>query len=158
MSYQTLNKQAEELHRVLVDLVKRYQFRDRNEICCDDISVSQCYTLEFLGDTDGLTMNELSEKMHLNTSTMTRTVDQLVKKGYAIRSESPQDRRVCNVYLTNKGKAMLLKMQQRFLKYEKAILSRIKSEDRENVIFTMKELIKAVDTIRQENESCCIID
>ena len=36
------------LHEALADLVRAYQFRDRDRICCHDISVTQCYALEAL--------------------------------------------------------------------------------------------------------------
>ena len=44
-----LDNPAQRLHRAVTELVRRYQFRDRNEICCFGISVSQCYALEALG-------------------------------------------------------------------------------------------------------------
>ena len=32
----------------MADLVRVYQFRDRDHICCHDVSVTQCYALEML--------------------------------------------------------------------------------------------------------------
>ena len=39
---------AEELHAALSALIRVYQFRDRDRICCHDVSVTQCYALEAL--------------------------------------------------------------------------------------------------------------
>ena len=43
-----LERDTEELYDALSDLVRVYQFRDRDRICCFDVSVSQCYALEAL--------------------------------------------------------------------------------------------------------------
>lgn len=42
-----LDRGAQALQAV-VDLVRVYQFRDRDRICCHDISVTQCHALEAL--------------------------------------------------------------------------------------------------------------
>ena len=38
-----LQADAETLHAALSELVRVYQFRDRDRICCHDISVTQCW-------------------------------------------------------------------------------------------------------------------
>lgn len=43
-----IDADAEALHTAVADLVRVYQFRDRDRICCHDISVTQCYALEAL--------------------------------------------------------------------------------------------------------------
>ena len=45
---ESLQRTAEELQAAIADLVRVYQFRDRDRICCYDISVTQCYALETL--------------------------------------------------------------------------------------------------------------
>ena len=40
-----LDGHAVALHRVLLDLKRAYQFRDRECICCYDVSVTQCWAL-----------------------------------------------------------------------------------------------------------------
>jgi MarR family 2-MHQ and catechol resistance regulon transcriptional repressor len=79
MSDPTFDEQVESFHQQIVELIKRYQFRDRDRILCHGISVSQCYALETLHSYSELTVNELANKMHLSISTITRVVDQLVK-------------------------------------------------------------------------------
>ena len=57
-----------------------YQFRDRDRICCFDVSVSQCYALEGLVRRGGLTLNELAAHLYLDKSTASRVVDALERK------------------------------------------------------------------------------
>ena len=43
-----LESDAAALQAAVSELVRVYQFRDRDRICCHDISVTQCYALETL--------------------------------------------------------------------------------------------------------------
>src|SRR5262249_24957026 len=103
----TLDRQAAELDRLLTALIKRYQFRDRNSICCGDVTVSQCYVLKELGRRGPLTMTALSRAMCLATSTLTRVVAQLERRGRVARRHPEGDRRVREVALTPAGAALL---------------------------------------------------
>jgi MarR family transcriptional regulator, 2-MHQ and catechol-resistance regulon repressor len=136
----TLNRQAQRLHRAVSDLVRKYQFRDRNEICCFGISVSQCYALEEIGQEGHLSMGALAGHMHLSVSTMTRVVDQLVEHGLV--------RRVCCVEPTSRGRELLARISGELLASERAILSRIPAENRGSVISALEELSRAVDAWR----------
>jgi DNA-binding MarR family transcriptional regulator len=147
-----LEKQAGELHQIITELVKKYQFRDRQEICCYGISVSQCYALAALDEHGQLTMGELAQQMHLTVSTMTRVVDQLVARDLVRRWFDPEDRRVCCVELTKQGRSLLGKIRGELLETEKEILRKIKPEDRETLIFALKELSKAVDQWRAKRQ------
>jgi MarR family transcriptional regulator, 2-MHQ and catechol-resistance regulon repressor len=148
-----LDRQAEELHQVVTELVKKYQFRDRNEICCHGVSVSQCYALEALDKGGTLTMGELAQRMHLTVSTMTRVIDQLVSKELVERKFDPNDRRICCVEITGSGQVLLGQVRDELLATEKEILRKIKPEDRETLIFALKELSKAVDQWRAKTSS-----
>ena len=152
-------RQAQRLHRAVTELVRRYQFRDRNEICCFGISVSQCHALEVLGQAGELAMGALASQMHLSVSTMTRVVDQLVARGLAQRGENAEDRRVCCVEPTPKGRELLGRISAELLEGETAILDKVAAEHRESVIHALEELSRAVDEWRgvepRQGGSCC---
>jgi len=96
----TLENDALALHRALGELVRVYQFRDRDRICCYDVSVTQCYALEAVVHDGPLTLNELAARMYLDKSTTSRVVDALQKKGYVDRQENPDDRRALRLEAT----------------------------------------------------------
>jgi len=148
MTKRVLEEQARELHQLIGELIKKYQFRNRNEICCYGISVTQCYTLRALTERGKRTMKQLADSMHLTVSTMTRIVDQLVEKKLVSRFFDPDDRRFCLVELTKNGQALLEKIERDTLEIEKEILRRIKPEDRATLILTLRELIEAFDEWR----------
>jgi len=151
-----LEEQARELHQVVTELVKRYQFRDRQEVCCHGISVSQCYALAALEGEETLAMGELAGKMQLTVSTMTRVVDQLVAKELVERCIDEQDRRVCCVRLTDGGSELLGTIHGELLEMEKGILEQIGAKDSRNLIVALKMLIEGVDEWRRKGrENCC---
>ncbi|TQV89604.1 MarR family winged helix-turn-helix transcriptional regulator [Aliikangiella coralliicola] len=141
-----MNKnQVEEFHQEIVELVKKYQFRDREQIVCSGISVSQCYILETLHTNGPLTVSELAGKMHLSISTITRVFDQLVKKELAVRERAPNDKRVYLCHLTEKGEAIYQQSWTNIFESEKAILANFQPEHREMLIDFLKKLNHAVD-------------
>jgi MarR family transcriptional regulator, 2-MHQ and catechol-resistance regulon repressor len=144
-----LSEQAKQLHKAVKGLVQKYQCRDRNDICCYGISVSQCYTLETLAAHGTLPMQALAEQLQLAISTVTRIVDQLVDKGLAERHSAAWDRRVCQVTLTAAGTKLLSTIQAELLSREEAILQRLPVEARDHVIWAVEELSRAVDDWRK---------
>ncbi len=151
MAKKTSDDQILQFHQQIVELIKKYQFRDRNQICCFGISVSQCYVLETLHTHGPLTMNELAKKMHLKISTMTRVVEQLVKKSYVRREEGLSDRRVRLIKLTKEGKAIYKKAWENIFESEKIILKGIPYEHKTVLIDVLRKLNQAVSSW----QSCC---
>lgn len=140
-----LSTQVEVFHQQMIELIKKYQFRDRNQILSCGISVSQCYLLEVLHTQGELTVNEVAQKMYLSISTITRIVDQLVKKKYVSREESLNDRRVRVLKLTKDGEAVYQASWQNVFQSEKIILENFPPEHREMLIQFLKMLNQAVD-------------
>src|SRR5215203_6540295 len=88
-----LHRDAEALQEAVADLVRIYQFRDRDRICCHDISVTQCYALETLIEHGPIRLRELTDRLFLDKSTTSRVVQALVKKGYVEQQTDPTDGR-----------------------------------------------------------------
>jgi DNA-binding MarR family transcriptional regulator len=143
--------QVSSFHQEIIELIKKYQFRDRNQLTYSGISVSQCYILETLQRFDALTVNELANKMHLSISTITRVVEPLVKKGYIQREQDPADLRVRLLSLTQKGLLMFKKSWQNVFESEKIILANFPPEHRDMLVELLKKLNKAVSFW----QSCC---
>src|SRR5262245_55668587 len=85
----TLDRDAADLQAAVADLVRVYQFRDRDRICCHDVSVTQCYALETLVAHGPLRLSGLAERLFLDKSTTSRVVAALVKKGYVEQGPDP---------------------------------------------------------------------
>ncbi len=134
-----------EFHEQIVSLVKKYQFRDRNQIACFGVSVSQCYVMETLHARGSQTMRELARRMYLSVSTLSRVVEALVAKGYVERRELPDDRRVRLVTLTPRGISIRRKCWENVLRSEKTIFENIPRAHRSSVVRVLSRLNQAVE-------------
>jgi MarR family transcriptional regulator, 2-MHQ and catechol-resistance regulon repressor len=99
-----------ELYRALSELARRYQFRNRDEVCCYGLTVSQCYALQTL-IREPLTSSALSEALGLDISSTTRLVDQLVRKKLVLRKRSAKDARVKRIEITDAGHKLVSRIE-----------------------------------------------
>lgn len=153
MENKALDELATEMYEIVHELLKKYQFRDRNQICCHDITVSQCYVMSEL-KTAPLSMRSLANALFLDISTMSRVVDQLQKKGYAEREQDPGDKRIIYVSLTESGKKLLSEIEENLIASEKEILQQISPAARHSVLFVLRELEKSVAGWQHH---CCVV-
>jgi len=152
MKQDTLDACAREMHTIVHQLVKKYQFRDRNKICCHNITVSQCYIMYEL-QHGALSMRELAGKLDLDISTMSRVVSQLQKKNYVLRENAAFDKRVILVSLTDSGSALFRRIESSLLASEREILQKIPASTRQSVLYVLRELLQSVTAWRDE---CCV--
>jgi DNA-binding MarR family transcriptional regulator len=136
-------RQAERMYAVFAELVRRYQFRDRDQVCCHGLSVSQCYTLELLAEGGPRTMGALAAEICLKISTATRVVDHLVSSGLAARLSDPNDRRVCCVQITDAGRTLVARIREEIVAEYEAVLSAVPARSRESVIDALSHLLSA---------------
>ena len=148
-----LRRSAVTLHRALTDFVRQYQFRNRNEICCYGVTVSQCYLLDALATRGPLSMQELASHLCLKISTVTRLVDGLVKKKLVRRQKDSEDRRVVRAELTEAGQKTQEKITDDLLATQEQILLSMPENVREEVVRAICTLVKKVSPGSGE---CCV--
>jgi DNA-binding MarR family transcriptional regulator len=99
--------------KVLRPLVETYfAFLDKSapHIRSLGLTGSQFDVIVTLGDTEGMTCKELSEKTLVTKGTLTGVLDRLAKKGMIVRVPSRDDRRSIFIRLTPKGDALFEKV------------------------------------------------
>jgi len=145
-----------ELHRVLSELKRVYQFRDRDRICCYDISVTQWFGLDALARGDRLTLNELAAALYLDKSTASRVVDALERKGYVRRTPHPEDGRALALGLTPTGKRLHRRIEEDLLAQERRLLSEFDHEVRRSMVQLIGRLRDAaVARLAAGGGRCC---
>lgn len=132
------------MDRLTKDLMRKFQMRDRNEIVCCGVSVSQCYTLDMLGEHGETSMVQLARKMFLDKSTMTRVVDGLVERELVVRRFVDSDRRLIYVALTLKGRKVLEGIRAQQLHSLRQILERIPTGERQKLLDGLEIFAEAV--------------
>ncbi len=154
----SLRRQAERLCEVFAELVRGYQFRDRESICCHGVSVSQCYTLDALDRNGPLSMGALAGQLYVEISTMTRVVDYLVNNKLATRVTVPNDRRVCHVKISAKGRSLVATIREQLIGEHEQVLRAIPAESREAVITAITKLHEACRQRQSHLGECCDTD
>lgn len=139
----SLNQDAEALHAAVSDLVRIYQFRDRDKICCYDISVTQCYALEALSESGPLRSQALAEILLLDKSTTTRVVDALVRKGYVTKQTDAEDARALALNVTPAGRALYKKIDQELIDQQAELLRDLDPAVRAGVTDVIRRLANA---------------
>lgn len=146
-------------HRALTELIRVYQFRDRDRICCYDVSVTQCYALEALVLQGAMTLNELAAALYLDKSTASRVADGLEKKGYVERGPHPESRRSVLLEATGEGRELHARIESDVLAEEERLLAGFAPEVRRSMTRLIEGLAQAaaarVDT---SGGGCCTIE
>ncbi|HEX9940855.1 MAG TPA: MarR family transcriptional regulator [Thermoanaerobaculia bacterium] len=151
-----LERDAEELYAALSELIRVYEFRDRDRICCYDVSVSQCYALEELVRRGGMTLNDLAGRLYLDKSTASRVVDALERKGYVERSPHPQDRRAVLLEATEAGRILERTIRESILAEERQLLADFDPEIRQAMTRLIARLARAAaGRVEASGGSCC---
>lgn len=90
---------------------------------------------------------------------MSRTVDNLVKKGYVVKKSSSLDRRSVEIELTNNGLLLFNDIEDSMNKNFEEVFDRISNEEKKNVINSLQIIINAFK--KEEcncNKSTCYCD
>lgn len=149
-----LEADARALHAAVSDLVRIYQFRDRDKICCYDISVTQCYALETLLRSGPMQMGELAASMYLDKSTASRVVDALERKGYVERVPSADDRRALALRITKAGRELNRRIDADLVEQQRALLKDLDPQLRASVTDVIERLAKAAQARFTAGSSC----
>jgi DNA-binding MarR family transcriptional regulator len=138
-----LEAAAAALHEALSELVRVYQFRDRDRICCHDISVTQCYALEALLRRGPSGLNELAEDLYLDKSTASRVVASLERKRYISRAPHPDDGRAIVLTVTPAGRRLCDRIRTDLIAEAKQLLEDFEPEVREGAARLILRLARA---------------
>jgi DNA-binding MarR family transcriptional regulator len=68
------------------------------------ITYSQYLVMMVLWEKDGLTVNQIGEKLYLDSGTLTPLLKRLESKGFIIRKRKKEDERVVEVFLDDAGR------------------------------------------------------
>jgi len=141
---------------VVNQLSQRFNALQRGEKCCFGVTMSQCMTLEMLHQQGRRTVRELAEGLALDTSTVTRVVDVLVRDGLVRRArDEKQDRRRVFVSLSERGRRLAKKLEASADEYCERILGRIPQEQHEDVLRALALVVSAIDELPEDLPDCC---
>lgn len=141
-----LRRDAEALQVAVARLVRLYQFRDRDRICCHDVSVTQSNALEVLAGRGPMRSQALADALRLDKSTTTRVVDALVRKRYVERYPDPEDGRALSLRVTRSGLALHEHIARELVDQHVEVLRELDDETRAAVTGTVARLAQAAES------------
>ena len=155
-----IHRDAQALQAAVADLVRVYQFRDRDRICCHDISVTQCYALETLVEHGPLRLGDLTQRLFLDKSTTSRVVRSLVKKGYAAQHSDASDGRATALSATRAGRKLYARITEDLVDQQTALLADLAPDIRAGVVNVIRRLAQAADSrfragVSVGSRQCC---
>ncbi|MDH5805721.1 MAG: MarR family transcriptional regulator [Gemmatimonadota bacterium] len=148
---------AEALYTALSDLIRVYQFRDRDRICCYDVSITQCHALDVLTENEAMSVNDLAAHLYLDKSTTSRVVDALERKGYVERKTAQHDARARTLHMTEAGATLQDKIKQDILREEATLAEGFDQETRASLIALLQRLTEAAK-LRTPSDSSTGVD
>lgn len=113
--------------------------------CCQcSVSKAECFLVVEIGRKPGICIKELAGILKIDKSGVSRSVEELVKKGFVIREPSKTDRRSVVLKLTESGKARFEKIEKDMYIEFKKVFSMIGKSDQDKVL----------EALRIYNEAC----
>ena len=140
-----LQHDAQALHEAVSQLLRVYQFRDREGICCYDVSVTQCHALEALVERGPLRSMALAEALRLDKSTTSRVVDALVRKGYVEKGADADDARALSLRVTRKGRALYERIDGELIAQQAELIRGLDAEVRAGATEIIRRLARAAE-------------
>jgi DNA-binding MarR family transcriptional regulator len=155
-----LQRDAEALQAAVANLVRVYQFRDRDRICCHDVSVTQCYALDTLVEHGPMRLSALAERLFLDKSTTSRVVNTLARKGYVEQRADATDGRAMLISATRQGQRLCARISSDLVEQQKQLLGDLAPDIRAGVVHVIQRLAQAADARFRTGATggCCAPD
>ena len=135
------------LRELIRVLVRNLGILEKSEVTCCGTTISQCHAIVEIGRAKQISLNEISELLGLEKSTMSRTINNLVEDNSVIRETHAKDRRYINIELTNKGQGIYQNIENSMGIYYKKIFQSIPDDKRQQVL----ESLEILDNVIKNN-------
>jgi DNA-binding MarR family transcriptional regulator len=146
------NKAADRLANLTFNLLARCQEKEAWLAEKHGLFQSEFKCLRLFGSDESLNNTQISKRMNLSPSRLTRIIDSLVKKGYMKREMEQYDRRNMRVFLSRRGKILTNKLNKAFIEIHSKILKDIDVSQHEPLIVAMGHLQSAIEKWLQKTK------
>jgi len=120
------------------------------------VTPSQLVALRYLSLNESSLMSDVAEGLGISFPAATKTVDRLVRKGLATRTQDPRDRRVVRIRLTDEGKALVNQIYKERARRFTAVLEQLDPADRDALHRGMELFISTAISDEETARSVCL--
>jgi DNA-binding MarR family transcriptional regulator len=146
------NKTAERLADLTFSLLQRCQEKEVWLAEEHGLFQAEFRCLRLFGSDESLNNKQISKRMKLSPSRLTRLIDGLVKRGYMQREIDQEDRRNMRIYLSRRGKTLTDTLNKAFIDLHSEILQDIDVSQHEPLITAMGHLQLAIEKWLQKSK------
>jgi DNA-binding MarR family transcriptional regulator len=143
-------EKARQLRELVRQMMRRLGVLEDGEMACCGVSLAQCHALVEIGRAGTISLAELANLLNLDSSTMSRTVNNLVRNKLAERTLDPKDRRYVSIRLTPAGMTSFQETESDMADYFLQILHAVPQERQEQVLDSLRLLLDAI-----AESGCC---
>jgi DNA-binding MarR family transcriptional regulator len=139
------------VREVLQLLARRFGLLHKDGAQCCGVSVVQSHIIYELFKRPDISLNELSEALSIDTSTLSRQIQQLVESGMVNRLPDPKDRRYVILSLTQKGEEQYREIAKTMEDYILGIFQNVPPDKKAQVLESLQILSDAMS----KSPNCC---
>jgi len=113
-----------------------------------DLSSGSYPYLLILKEKDGINQNRISEELGYDKAMTTRTLAKLINIGYLDRIKDDDDYRANKIYLTDKGKDVIVKILGKVNELVQLITTDLNEEDKVTTIESLNKILCNIKKIK----------
>ena len=139
-----------QLNEVLVHVFNHALKIEENSLIREEfkeISMNDMHIIDAIGNGEAKNMSSIAKLVGVTVGTLTIAMNNLVKKGYVVRTRSEEDRRVVLISLTEKGKKAYARHQEFHLEMIKAMREGLSDEQCLVLLQAIKNLKEHLKTV-----------
>jgi len=145
---QVFRRQLRRLERFIIMQLQQ------DAVCCS-VSTAQCHALLEIAERASTTVSELAASLALDKSTLSRTVDSLVKAGWVERAINPDNRRAQVLTMAVSGKKLAERINVQCNDLYRRLLDPLPPKKLAQVLASLEWLGQALHGVCQEDRPGC---
>lgn len=135
----------QDVHHLLLDLVRSIGLLHVADVGpVGPASLSELFALHDLDVAEGLSQQELATRLRLDKSTVSRLVAGLERRGLLVRERSPHNRRVVELFLTERGRALHRDLGAAMHAHQQVVLGAMTAAERAALHTGLAGLLRAL--------------
>jgi len=113
------------------------------------ITASQYVLLAILAKKDGLSQTQLGNRLSFDNPTVTGVIDRMERDGLVERRRTSSDRRVINIFLSDKAREILSEIQEIAEEVNDRALEEYSAEEKSHLISMLNSIWKNMNGLSQ---------
>jgi DNA-binding MarR family transcriptional regulator len=145
-----MNTEIRKFRRVLRVFERTVEKQLQADCECCGVSAVQCHTLLELQEAGTITNGQLAVRLDLDKSTVSRGIEDLVRKGLVNRQRNCRSRRLLDLSLTREGQAVCQVINANCDDYYGRLLEYLSATEKKSVVLALEALATAMKRARKE--------